>query len=257
MARPAKTYDEKIKEANRLRDIIRKRVNRLHDYEKETGAESEALNAIEENRRKYDLFSPETHRVKDPARKGMSEEDLDKMIKQEQQWLKNKSATVRGARAGNVARDKATEEMLKRLSGEEDVEIGKEVTDSFWDAIKEIRRGIQKKDEKDRTDAEKQILSDLRNDIKYKEVFENVMQGIDKGWDTKKIAKQLKSSLTRQINKEKAKRAAEQEELKKATGAGLPSDIKSAREAAQRRQEQGRLQGNKDRTKKPKQNKKR
>lgn len=249
------TYLEKLKEASRLRDIIRKRVNRLKEYEKETGHTSDALDAIVENRRKYDQFDPETgHIIK--VTRDLTEEQLDDLLRQEKQWLKNKTSTVTGARKANLERDRKTGKMLADLTGNEDMENAD--YGEFWDKLKDLRRSIQNKPESKRTGAEKQILSDLRSSAKYKEVFEEIAEGVEKGWDAKKIGKVLKGKLTKQINKEAQRRKAEQEALKKSTGEGLPTDIRSAREAAQRRQEQGRLKGNKtSRVKKPKQNKKR
>lgn len=249
------TKQEKLKEASRLRDIIRKRANRLKEYEQKTGQSSDALDSLKENRRKYDQFDPDTGHVGVSITKDMTEQALDELLKQEKAWLKNKTSTVGGARKANIERNKKTGEMLADLTDDESFKDA-DYSD-FWNKLSELRKGIKDKPDSERTAAEKQILSDLKSDAKYKEIFEEIADGLEKGWNSKKIGQYLKASMTKKINKEVEKRKQEQEALRKQTGEGLPSDIKSAREAVQRRQETGRLQGNKDRTKQPKGNKKR
>ena len=247
------TYLEKLKEASRLRDIIRKRADRLKKYEEETGHTSDALDAIAENRRKYDQFDPETGHIKKVTRE-LTEEQLDDLLRQEKQWLKLKTSTVKGARKANIERDRKTGEMLSDITKNDTVKDAD--YSGFWDTLKDIRKSIKDKSEDTITTSEKQILSDLRHSENYKEVFEEIFEGVEKGWDAKKIGKYLKQKVTKKLKKEAAKRAEEQKKLQKDAGT-LPSDLKSAREAIQRRQSQGRLRGNKDRSKKPKQNKKR
>ena len=169
------TEEEKLyQEAARLKDIIRKRVNRLHEVEEKTGFRSQALTAIKENSKKYDAFDPNTGKVisnlrVDETGKKRTSEDLKRIIKQEQDWLALPTSSLDNSRVARLRRDVATIR-----------DLGNKIP-QLRQVVDDLPSSSLQKDRKKMTKGElEQEAKDLK---KYERKHKSIIESVDKFWE--------------------------------------------------------------------------
>lgn len=207
----AMTRKEKEDLVRRQRDIIRKRVNRLDAEIEKGGAYPNIFNAVEDNRRKYDMFDPETHKMKSLDVSKLSEKDLDNMIRQGSDFINAKTSTVSGNKRVEKERISKTKKAIASLisdSSVNDAEDG-EYRD-FWDIIKSLKKNPI-------------IAEKLRNPDKYQEVFEEVWRRMGSGKSMKSIIRTMKSNATKEAKRIEKEAREEAEKLSKLAGDEIPS----------------------------------
>ena len=230
--------EEKEEAVRKLKDQVRKRVERLRPIEEEYG-DVPALTAIEKNRKRYDAFDAETHKIaikdengKTIAIKDMTDEQLDKIIEQGTDWLSTSTSTVSGAKKSIASR---TESSIETIQEEMGIEIVPNFDDivgdqkellkiasqmsSFWKVVKEIRK------------AGGALADKILNPNEYSEVFQDILDVLEsesgKSMTPKQVADLVADKLKEKANAYKKGRLKEEETLVKESGGSLRGSLKT------------------------------
>lgn len=169
------TEEEKLyQEAARLKDIIRKRVDRLHKVEQETGFRAQALTTIKENSKKYDAFDPNTGKVisnlrVDETGKKRTAEDLKRIIKQEQDWLALPTSSLDDSRVARLRRDATT---IRELGGK---------IPQLRSVLSDLPDSSFQKDRKKMTNDDR--LQEAKDLKKYERKHKTIIESVDKFWE--------------------------------------------------------------------------
>ena len=236
------TREEKIKEVKRLREQVRKRVERLLPLEKEYGP-IPALEAIEHDRKGYSSFDVEKRKIAIKDENGktipiskLSDDQLNEIMRQATKWLTAKTSQVSGAKSSIIKRTKNTMNTLSGIiegsetiddfiqnekSEKEILDVAKQMS-TFWDVIDKIRSGENKS-----------IADKILNPDEYNEVFENVLDLTEdplyKNATTGELAEILSSMLEKKAEIISRERKKEAEDLVLKSGGRLPDDLSRMR----------------------------
>lgn len=231
------TRDEKITEAKRLREQVRKRVERLKPLEDDYGS-IPALEAIEKNRKGYSMFDVDRRKIAVKNENGktipinkLTDEQLDELMMQATKWLTTKTSQVSGTKESILKRTRSTMEALgEYMSGpvfdkfnehkDDDkyvFEVAKEMS-KFWKTISELRKST-----------EPAVVDKILKPDEYSEVFEELMDMLKQEENAAKTPKELADILS-SILKGKAdeltrERKAEAERLVRESGGMLSEDL--------------------------------
>lgn len=231
------TRDEKIAEAKRLREQVRKRVERLKPLEDDYGS-IPALEAIEKNRKGYSMFDVDRRKIAVKNEKGktipinkLTDEQLDELMTQATKWLTAKTSQVSGAKDSVLKRTRNTMETLSKMMSapilddfqehkSDDkyvMKVAKEMS-KFWKTISELRKT-----------ADPSVVDKILKPDEYSEVFEEVMdlllQEQHKAKTPKELAALLSSILTQKADELTRERKAEAERLVRESGGMLSEDL--------------------------------
>lgn len=236
------TREEKIKEVKRLREQVRKRVERLLPLEKEYGS-IPALEAIEHDRKGYSSFDVEKRKIAIKDENGktipiskLSDDQLKEIMMQATKWLTAKTSQVSGAKSSIIKRTKNTMNTLSGIiegseiiddfiqnekSEKEILDVAKQMS-TFWGVIDKIRSGENKS-----------IADKILNPDEYNEVFENVLDLTEdplyKNATTGELAEILSSMLEKKAEIISRERKKEAEDLVWKSGGRLPDDLSRLR----------------------------
>ena len=230
--------EEKEEAVRKLKDQIRKRVERLRPIEEEYG-DVPALTAIEKNRKRYDAFDAETHKIaikdengKTIAIKDMTDDQLNKIIEQGTDWLSTSTSTVSGAKNAIASRTERSIETIQEEMGIEIVpnfddivgnqkellKIASEMS-SFWKVVKEIRK------------AGGALADKILNENEYSEVFQDILEVLEseggKSMTPKQVADLLAENLEKKLGKHMEGRIKEEDTLVRESGGSLRGSLKT------------------------------
>lgn len=234
---PTMTREEKIVEVKRVREQVRKRVERLLPLEKEFGS-IPALEAIEQNRRGYSVFDEERRKIAIKDDKGrtipinkLTDAQLDMILEQGTKWLTTKTSQVSGAKSNILKRTRETMTALSEMFDSELIDdFEKNIGDDkyvmevatqmgkFWDTIREIRNL------EDKAIADKILRPDEYNEV-FEEVMSLISDEINNAKTPKELAELLSSKLKKKAEDLSRMRQEEAEELVRQTGGRLTEDI--------------------------------
>lgn len=235
------TRDQKIKEAKRTMEQVRKRVERLQPI-KDLYGDIPALETVKERRREYSMFDVESGKLR-VKRNGktinpvqLTDSELNAVIEQGDKWLSLKTSTVKGAKDAVAKRTKASLQALSEILPGENQELSDwlddtktkkslldkaEVMSDFWNTISELRNKSPKLKDK------------IRNPNEYKDIFQMVLDAFgDKrliGLTPVGIASILSKSINERAHKEEIEARTRSHESVRQSGGALPDTLKGPR----------------------------
>lgn len=235
------TRDQKIKEAKRMMEQVRKRVERLQPI-KDLYGDIPALETIKERRREYSMFDVDSGKLR-VKRNGktinpdqLTDSELNAVIEQGDKWLSLKTSTVKGAKDAVAKRTKASLQALSEILQGENQELSDwlkdtktkkavldkaEVMSDFWNTVSELRNKSPKLKDK------------IRNPNEYKEVFQMVLDALgDKrliGLTPVGIASMLSRAISERAHKEEMEARSRSYESVRQSGGTLPDTLKGPR----------------------------